>query len=125
MIKHAIIIKFDIKGFAEQSKPATPAELAQYLRNFYERVSAECAKRQWRLVKTIGDCVLVVAEHNHSVPEITTAHEIIDSEFGINTSYRECEFEETQISLDGYSCLDMVGNDINNLFLEDKQTVTL
>lgn len=51
--------------------------------------------------------------------------EEISEQFDIRAHYRFCDFEEAETSTDGYSCLDIFGKDINNLFLEDASTIAV
>ena len=125
MLKNSTIIKIEINGFNRRTQTEYPAATVQYLAEYYELISGLVSRQRWRIVKSMGDCVLVAAHDNTGVEDIVSLYEAIDNRFDVSFHYRECEFEEVEFSFDQYSCLDTIGKDINNLFLNDASTIVL
>lgn len=125
MQKESTIIKIDICGFNDVAQTTSPQETESYLRIYYDLVSDLISDHGWRLVKCIGDCVLISAEENASKENIEILCEEVRDRFEISAHYRLCEFEETEFTIGEYKCLDVIGGDINNLFLEDASTVSV
>jgi hypothetical protein len=125
MLKESTIIKFDINGFNAVAQSGSPQETASYLRSYYDHISASISGLGWKIVKTIGDCVLVSAEQNATQENISVVCKELRNSFDISTYYRACHFEEAEYSYDDYSCKDVIGKDINNLFMEDNFTFSV
>ncbi len=125
MRKISTIIKIDIYGFNKRAQAENPAATARYLAKYYELISDMVSRHGWRFVKSMGDCVLVAAHENTGAENIISFYEAISNRFDICLHYRECEFEEVEFAFEKYSCLDIIGKDINNLFLNDSSTIVL
>ncbi len=125
MRKEATIIKIDINGFNSVAQAGSPQDTAIYLRSYYDRIYSVMSAHGWKIIKTIGDCVLVSAEENAAQEKISEIFKTLRTSFDISSCYRVCQFEEAEFSYDDYSCKDVIGKDINNLFMEDSSTVVL
>ena len=117
------IIKVDLNGFHKTSLSQSAQETTEYLSQYYSAIESLVSPYSWRIVKCIGDCVLLKAENNTSF--LSKFFLDIKSKYNVSVMCRVCEFEELNISLHGYSCKDVVGSDINKLFLADASTTTL
>ena len=125
MQKISTIIKIDINGFNKRTQAENPAVTAHYLANYYELISNMVSAYGWRFVKGMGDCVLISADENAGTENISLFYEAISSRFDVCLYYRECKFEEVEFTFGKYSCLDTIGKDVNNLFLNDSSTIVL
>jgi class 3 adenylate cyclase len=125
MLKNSTIIIIEINGFNRRTQAENPAATVQYLAEYYELISGLVSRQGWRFVKSMGDCVLVAAHENSGTEDIVSLYEAISNRFDVSFRYRECEFEEVEFSFVQYSCLDAIGKDINNLFLNDSSTMVL
>ena len=122
-MKESTIIKVDIKGFNNRAQTEASEETANYILNYYQTIQDIISQHGWRFIKGMGDCVLISADSN--TENITKLYEELSKEYSIYLCYRQCRFAEKQISVGQYSCLDIFGKDINNLFLCDSLTKTL
>ena len=107
------------------ARQQTPTETADYLAEYYSLINDALSSHGWRLVKAIGDCVLISAEQNESEINIHEFLDCIRTCFEVDLRYRICRYEEIPFSYGSYSCLDTIGKDINKLFLQDAETVHL
>ena len=125
MRKISTIIKIDINGFNGRAQAENTAATAHYLTEYYELISNMVSRHGWRFVKAMGDCVLISADENAGTENISLFYEAISSRFDVCLYYRECEFEEVEFTFGKYSCLDTIGKDVNNLFLNDSSTMVV
>lgn len=123
MRRESTIIKIDINGFNKLAQEENPEDTARYLSAYYELAASAVAKFGWRFVKAIGDCILISTEGDAEPNKITAFYQIIQENFDVSLYYRPCEFEEIETKVGNYSCLDVIGKDINNLFLNDAFSV--
>lgn len=122
MKKHSTIIKVDIRDFNEQTQPLSAEQTADFLETYYAFVVDAIAKYKWRMVKTMGDGLLISVEGKDS-SRIRDFYDVLRREYNASCQYRHCEYEEREISIGEFKCLDVFGKDINNLFLHDEETV--
>lgn len=125
MRKISTIIKIDINGFNKRAQAENPVATARYLAEYCELISDMVSRYGWRFVKAMGDCVLVSADKNADTENISLFSEAIRSRFNVCLYYREWEFEEVGFTYGKYSCLDIIGKDVNNLFLNDSSTMVV
>ena len=119
-MKKSTIIKIDINGFHKKAVTQSTAETCEFLQAFYEKIEKLISSRGWRLVKTIGDCILIEAEKN--IEFISKFYLEVISEYQVSMVHRVCEYEILNVKIGTYSCEDIVGKDINRLFLCDSAT---
>lgn len=119
------VLTIDIKGFHRRAQFLTPAETAQYLVGFYRYVLAMLPTPDWRLVKTMGDCVVVVAATNAAHSQIQALHSAVSQRYPVTTHARLCHYAETPVRIGAYTCQDIFGQDLNQLFLHDAATTRL
>jgi len=125
MEKNSTIIKVDITKFNSLAQSTESSETANYLRRYYELLFKLSTGNGWEIIKTIGDCVLITAPDNGSAEIVEDFCANIRSEFDVTVHYRKCSFEEVEFSYNDYSCKDVIGKDINNLFMEDSSTMVV
>jgi hypothetical protein len=121
MSKFATIIKIDLVDFNDTIQQMSPAESVAYLDKYYALVNETAGKFGWRIIKTMGDCVMLSAESKDSA-RVKSFFEKIQPEYRVSCQYRDCEYEESSLKYGDFQCLDVFGKDINNLFLHDKET---
>ena len=73
----------------------------------------------------MGDSVLISSEINNTPKDIEQLHKSILREYIVSLFYRECDVIEKKVIINNYSCLDIFGHNINNLFLNDFLTIKL
>ncbi len=100
-----------------------PEETSDYISNYYQAIYSTISHHGWRFIKGIGDCVLISADSN--TENINKLYEELSKKYSISLCYRQCSYAEKQISIGQYSCVDIFGKDINNLFLCDSLTKNL
>jgi hypothetical protein len=124
-MKTATVIKIQIKGSSKQAQLESPEETANYLTTYYKSIIKNTSPLKWRFVKAMGDGVLITAEENNSSDIINRIYKTISEKYNIELQYRICNFIEKKFKFNSYSCLDIIGKDINNLFLSDSATIKL
>lgn len=122
-MKKSTIIKIDIKGFNKMAQAEDPKATSDYISTYYQDIHSIISDHGWRFIKGIGDCVLISA--NSNTENINKLYEELSKKYNISICYRQCSYVDKQISIGQYSCLDVFGKDINNLFLCDSLTKTL
>ena len=124
-MKKSIVITVDIMGFTKLSHSQSPEKTANYITSYYKLVQSLVARYNWRFVKGIGDCVLISADLNVPMSRLNEFYETLSKEYDVNVFFRKCEYCEQLVAIGDYSCLDIFGKDINNLFLDDPSTVKI
>lgn len=119
-MKKATIIKIDLRGFQSKASGEEVGDTANYLKQYYHAVAKLIRKPSWRLIKTMGDCVLIEAEKNLSF--LSVVYQDLRAEFDIVMDYRICEYETFTVGIGDYACEDVAGKDIGCLFRNDDQT---
>ena len=122
------IVRIDIRGFAKDCASRSDDEVARTLQQFYARVFEHADRLGFEIVKTMGDCVLLIAPGDGEagdVAAIELLHAAVGAAFEINTAYRRCTFTRATIQHGDYACRDVFGRDINALFMNDGETVKL
>ncbi|MDM8543023.1 adenylate/guanylate cyclase domain-containing protein [Desulfococcaceae bacterium HSG9] len=125
MVQKATIIKIDINGFINAVQSDSPQDMADFLNNYYQSVWERANRLNWRFIKSIGDCVLLLAETNDSAENIEQFFEDVSNNYDVTLHYRECRFAEKEFKISSYSCVDVFGKDINKLFMNDPATKQL
>ena len=59
----------------------------------------------------MGNSILILAKINNTPIKIEKFHKEISEKYNVTSLYRKCD-----VVIDNYSCLDIFGEDINNLF---------
>ena len=121
-MQKATIIEVDILGSNKQNQTESPRETAEYFLNYYQEANSIITQYNWRIIKTLGDTVLISAGQDSEIENIQSLYDKLSKKYNIRLKYRTCEFIEEQINFNQYSCLDVFGKDINNLILNDEQT---
>ena len=121
-MKASIIIIVDIKDFSNILKLGCSEDIAHYLSTYYNCIENNLIPLCWKIVKTMGDVVLISAEINNTEKDLKLFHKTISEKYNVTLKYRKCEIIEKDVVFDNYSCLDIFGHDINNLFLNDHLT---
>ena len=124
MKKQSTIIKIDIRDFNEHTQPLSAEQTADFLETYYAFVIDAITKYKWRIVKTMGDGLLISVEGKES-SRIKDFYEVLRREYNASCQYRLCDYEERVISIGEFQCRDVFGKDINNLFLHDEETVLI
>ncbi len=122
-MKSSIILKIYIRGFDKKTQDETPNVTVKYLEVYYQFIERHAAQFGWRFIKGMGDSVLVSAENANSINNIELFSKAISKEYDLSIQYRACDFIEWDCNIGGYSCIDVVGKDINNLFRDDSETI--
>lgn len=125
MQKESTLISVDILGSNVAAQLESSEKTAQYLCDYYDLVAEKISIYGWRIVKTMGDCVLISAESNATVDNINALFGALKSDYDIRLCHRECVFEELEVSFEKYSCVDIFGKEVNNLFMKDALTMRL
>ena len=125
MLKEATVMAVDLMGFNKRTQTEDPCMTARFLCQYYRSVGESAASRGWRFVKGIGDCILLEAQGTVEPEVIHHFFKEVSAEYPIAMLYRTCKFVQQQIDINGYSCLDIVGKDICNLFLRDDYTTKI
>ena len=115
----------DISGFNKFSQSESPEKIADYIASYYKLIQSLVARYNWRFIKGIGDCVLISADLNVPMSRLKEFYETLSKEYAINVFFRKCEYYEQLVAIGDYSCLDIFGKDINNLFLGDSSTMKI
>lgn len=121
-MQKATIVDIDILGSNKQNQTESPRETADYFLIYYQETNSIISQYNWRIIKTLGDTILILAGQNTEIENIQSLYDKISDKYNIRMKYRLCEYIEEQINFDQYSCLDVFGKDINNLFLNDEHT---
>jgi len=119
-MKKSTIIKIDLLGFHRRSISQSDQDNVDFLSNYYECIIKSIQGYGWRIVKTIGDSVLIEAESN--LDFLSKFYLDIKSNYHISMTYRVCQYEILNVQVGLYSCSDLIGTDINLLFLNDSKT---
>tara|TARA_Y100000590_G_C15381022_1_gene886312 strand:- start:498 stop:728 length:231 start_codon:yes stop_codon:yes gene_type:complete len=69
-MKSTTVIIIDIKEFAKETKDAIPEKIAHYLKAYYELIAKNITPLGWKMIKTMGDSVIVTAPNNNSETKI-------------------------------------------------------
>ena len=125
MNKIATVLTIDLKGFNKRAQAEDACATAQYIMEYYRYIEGSVTSKGWRFVKGIGDCIMVVAKDEVESQLIQQFFEEASAKYPVSVLYRSCEFVEQQIEVEGYTCLDIIGKDICNLFLRDEKTTKL
>lgn len=120
----SVIIKIDIMGFNKKAQAENPEDTSEYIYEYYQRIENAISKYDWRFIKGMGDCVLI-SSCNDSSDHIAEFYEEISKVYNIALCYRLCRYVEKEIKIGDYSCTDVFGKDVNNLFLCDHLTTKL
>lgn len=124
MQKFSTIIKIDMVDFNDVTQKMSAPEASEYLLKYYALVESHATKFGWRIIKTMGDCVMLSAESKDS-GRVKSFFDKIQPEYRVSCQYRDCEYEETVLKFGAFQCTDVFGKDINNLFLHDEETSLL
>lgn len=121
-MQKATIVEIDILGSNKQNQTESPRETADYFLIYYQETNSIISQYNWRIIKTLGDTILILAGQDTEIENIQSLYDKISDKYNIRLKYRLCEYIEEPINFDQYSCLDVFGKDINNLFLKDEHT---
>jgi class 3 adenylate cyclase len=125
MTSSGTIVKVDINGFAKETKNKSPNETAEYLGSFYQYIAKNVHRNGWNFVKAMGDCILISIPQKVSSESVEKFYSDIKDKYNVSIQYRMCTFAIKQIEIGNYKCTDIFGDDINNLFLADKETFNI
>jgi hypothetical protein len=125
MNKIATVLTVDLKGFNKRAQAEDACATANFITEYYRYIDDLVTFRGWRFVKGMGDCIMVVAEGEVESKLIRQFFEEIFEKYSVSVVYRLCEFVDLRVEIGGYTCLDIIGKDICNLFLRDESTTKL
>jgi len=97
--------------------------IGDYLVGYYDFIGSKLVDRDGRLIKTIGDCVLVELDRGTSLDQIMDLYREIKEAYEIGMSYRMCRYVERRLQYGDYSVRDVFGSDVNGLFMRDEETL--
>lgn len=122
-MKTNTIIKVDLCGFQKKARSQEPSATAQLLSRYYADVEMALRPLGWRIIKTMGDAILIEAEvHLEFLSKFAKDLKCLHD---VKVVHRSCAYETMEVNLGDYRCRDVVGEDIGQLFLGDEQTHTL
>lgn len=125
LINRSIVIALDLKEFSRKAQGEDPAETARFCEEYYDFVNSCTSSRGWRIVKTMGDCVLIVAGKSADHEEIRSWFDQISCRYDVGAIYRFCEYVVQEVKVAGYRCVDIFGRDVCGLFMKDPHTTTV
>lgn len=119
-----MLVAVDVVGFIAATDGHTPRQVGRWLLAYYTCVAEAARSHGFRVIKTVGDCVLLrkPIRGRGSPAEVRRLHAAISRSYRIEVLYRACDVAPVRVRLGGYRCDDVFGRDFHLLFQKDAAT---